>query len=80
MAKEIAEQKKVIVKRPDAAELMKIRNGEMEYDNLLAEADANITLLDEIYAKSDLPANVDKGFVNQLLINFRRKVYTLNVK
>jgi len=77
MAKEIAEQKKVIVKRPDADELMKIRNGEMEYDALIAEADANIAILDEIYAKSDLPKSVDKGFVNQLLINFRRRVYAI---
>jgi hypothetical protein len=79
MAKEIAEQKEVIVKRPDAEELMKIRNGEMEYDDLIAEADANIILLDEIYVKSDLPVSVDKMFVNNLLINFRMRMYGLSI-
>jgi len=75
MATEIAEQKKVIVRRPDAPELMKIRNGEMEYDALLQEADEKIKLLDELYAKSDLPATIDKNFVNTLLIDFRMKFY-----
>lgn len=75
MAAEIAEQKKVIVRRPDAPELMKIRNGEMEYDALLQEADEKIKLLDELYAKSDLPTTIDKDFVNSLLIDFRIKFY-----
>jgi uncharacterized protein len=77
MAKEIAEQKRVIVKRPDADELMKIRNGEMEYDALLVEADTNIAILDEVYEKSDLPKSVDRNFVNQLLISFRKHIYEL---
>ena len=75
MATEIAEQKKVIVKRPDAAELMLIRNGEMEYEALLQEAETKIKLLDELYANSDLPNTIDKDFVNELLIDFRIKFY-----
>jgi hypothetical protein len=75
MATEIAEQKKVIVKRPDAAELMLIRNGEMEYDALLQEAETKIKLLDELYANSNLPDSINRDFVNELLVNFRIKFY-----
>jgi len=75
MATEIAEQKKVMVKRPDAAELMLIRNGEMEYEALLLEAETKIKLLDELYANSDLPNKIDKDFVNRMLIDFRIKYY-----
>jgi hypothetical protein len=75
MAVEIAEQKKVIVRRPDAAELMLIRNGEAEYEALLAEAESQIKYLDEAYANSDLPDKIDRDFVNDLLIKFRKKYY-----
>ena len=75
MALEIAEQKKVIVRRPDAAELMLIRNGEMEYDDLFEEADKKIKELDIAYANSDLPKSIDREFVNDLLIEFRKQFY-----
>jgi hypothetical protein len=75
MATEIAELKQVIVKRPDAAELMLIRNGEMEYDALLQEAESKIKELDVLYANSDLPDSIDREFVNKLLIDFRIKFY-----
>ena len=68
-------QKKVIIRRPDAAELMKIRNGEMEYDQLLEEAETKIKQLDEAYANCDLPDTIDREFVNELLIDFRKKYY-----
>ena len=77
MAIEIAEQKQVIVKRPDAAELLTIRNGDAEYDDLLAEAEEKIKMLDEVYAKSDLRDSVDKNFVNNMLIIFRRIFYDI---
>jgi hypothetical protein len=75
MAIEIAEQKQVIVKRPDAAELLTIRNGDAEYDDLLTEAEEKIKMLDEVYANSDLRDSVDKNFVNNMLIIFRRIFY-----
>ena len=77
MAIEIVEQKKVIVRRPDAEELLRIRNGEAEYEDLLNEAERSIKLLDELYANSDLPDKIDPKFVNNILINFRKKYYNL---
>ena len=78
MATEIAELKQVIVKRPDAEELLKIRNGDAEYEDLLAEAESKITLLDDLYAKSDLPNSVDRKFVDDLLIRFRKRIYAIS--
>ena len=75
MAIEIAEQKKVFVKRPDAEELLRIRNGDAEYNDLLNEAETSIKLLDELYPKSGLPQSIDKKFVNDILVNFRKKYY-----
>jgi len=75
MAIEIAKEKKVIVKRPDANELLKIRNGEVDYNDLLNEATMSIELIDDLYQKSDLPDSVDSHFVNDLLISFRKKYY-----
>ena len=77
MAIEIAKQKKVIVKRPDAEELLRIRNGESEYDDLLNEAETSIKLLDELYDNSDLPEKIESKFVNNILIDFRKKYYGL---
>ena len=77
MAMEIAEQKKVIVRRPDAEELLTIRNGDAEYGDLLNEAETSIKLLDELYERSDLPEKIDPKFVNDILLNFRKKYYNL---
>ena len=77
MAIEIAQQKKVIVKRPDVDELLKIRNGEAEYDDLLNESETSILLLDSLYENSDLPDTIDGKFVNEILINFRKKYYNI---
>lgn len=77
MAIEIAQQKKVIVRRPDVDELMKIRNGEAEYVDLINEAETSIKLLDELYDNSDLPDKIDPKFVNDILLNFRKKYYNI---
>jgi len=78
MAIEIATQNKVIVKRPDAIELLKIRNGEFKYEELLEEAEISIKMLDNVYLNSSLPNSIDKNFVNDILINFRKKHYKIN--
>jgi hypothetical protein len=77
MATEIAKEKKVIVKRPDANELLSIRNGELLYDDLINEAECSIKMLDKLYMESNLPDSIDKEFVNDILVDFRKKYYNL---
>lgn len=78
MAVEIAEQK-IIVRRPTEhiKLLMKIRRGEMDFDNLMIMADKKLVLMDEVWDKSNLPNKVDKTFVNGLLIRIRKLRYGL---
>lgn len=80
MSQEIGEGKGIIVRRPDAQELLKIRRGEVDLDSLIEIADAEIAKMDEIFAKSNLPKNVDKNLVNELLIKIRTEFYKQNKK
>ena len=76
MAKEIGESKQINVRRThDVADLMSIRNGDKEYDDLLAEANSIIAELPGIFDKSDLPEKLDHDFVNNILINMRKNFY-----
>jgi hypothetical protein len=77
VAREIATDKIINVRRPDREELMFIRNGQAKYDELIAEADRAIAELDGLYAASDLPEHVDRHFMTELLLNLRRKAYNL---
>jgi len=60
-AKEILETGKVIVKRPDAAELLAIRNGAWSYEKLIEWAEQQDKELGEFYesGKSPLPKKPD---------------------
>lgn len=67
-AKEILETGKVLVKRPDAAELLAIRNGAWTYEQLIEWAEKQDKELDEFYAsgKSPLPREPDRVGVDAL--------------
>ncbi|NJO18715.1 MAG: hypothetical protein HC877_24245 [Thioploca sp.] len=55
MAKEILEDGKVYVKRPDAEELLAIRNGAWSYEQIIEYAEKYDNELEEIKNKSKLP-------------------------
>jgi len=74
MALEIAEQKTIIVRRPNAQELLKIRRGEIDLEHFMEKAEADILRLNSYFEKSDLPDDVDKDFVNELLLEVRDAV------
>lgn len=76
MSKEIAMEGVVNVRRSDANELLKIRNGIAEYDTILSEANGMIDELANLYKNSNLPDKVDRKFTNELLINFRNLFYS----
>lgn len=75
MAQEIGAGKGINVRRPDAEELLSIRRGEVDLDNLIQMADKAIEEMDSIFDNSDLPKKVDAGLVNDLLIKIRREFY-----
>lgn len=75
MATEIGEGKGIVVRRPDAQELLKIRRGEVELESLIEIADKAIENMDNVFKNSNLPSHVDRGLVNDLIIKIRKGFY-----
>jgi uncharacterized protein len=69
MGLEILKEGKVIVKRPDRADLLGLKlNGNRTYDQLIEEANYYQEELDVWYEKSSLPKTPDTKKINDLLI------------
>ena len=78
MAREIAEEKGIIVRRPDAEYLISIRKGEVDLQTLIDGVESEIIEIDNLFNSSNLPDFVDNNFVNNLIIKIRKLVYNLN--
>lgn len=68
MCAEILETSKVIVKRPDAEELVSIRNGAWKYDELIEWAEVQEKNLERLYAESVLPREPNVNRIDELCI------------
>jgi len=68
MCREILEGKGVLVKRPDAEELLAIRNGLWTYDQLLEWADRQDAELEALYKTSKLPNSPPVMELDKLLV------------
>ena len=77
MAREIAEGSGIIVRRPNAQELIDIRQGKVDLQSLIDHVENEIKQVDILFEKSTLPDKVDMNFVNQILINIRKGIYNL---
>ncbi len=77
-ALDIAEQGKVIVKRPNRDFLLSVKAGEFEYDELVVMAEEKRQQLTKAFAKSDLPDTPNRGNINRLLVTLRENFYNDN--
>ncbi len=75
MAKEIAQEGIINVRRLDRDFLLGIKNGEFEYDDLVSKAEVLKTALDTLYTTSSLLEKPDVDQVNELLITVRDEFY-----
>ncbi|MFN6074198.1 MAG: DNA polymerase beta superfamily protein [Fluviicola sp.] len=75
MAKEIALEGKINVKRPDRDYLLRIKAGEFEYEDLVNEANRIKYELSDLYEKSSLPELPNREKINELLVNIRKEFY-----
>lgn len=75
MSLEIAQGKGVIVRRPDAQELLKIRRGEVSLNKLLEDNKDKLSKLDELFEKSSLPEDIDPTFMHNLVVKIRKEFY-----
>lgn len=78
MAKEIMTTGQVIVKRPDAAELLAIRNGAKSYEEILTWAEETDKELDALYEKSTLQNSPDYDGIDALLRRVLEKYWKSN--
>jgi hypothetical protein len=76
MAEEIALHKQVIVKRHDRDFLLKIRNGEFEFDDLMQMVEEKMEIVRGTYEKSTLPDKPDIQIVEGLLVQIRKSFYS----
>lgn len=69
MCREILEDGQVLVKRPDAKELLEIRAGAWNYEDLMTWAEKQDQELVEVEKRSKLPKSPDREKLNNLCIN-----------
>ena len=74
MAVEIAEGKGLIVERPNAAELLKIRKGQVSLEDIIIKSEEDIKMIDELKASCNLPSKVDKKFMNEIVLKIRKSI------
>lgn len=78
MCKEILEGKGVLVKRPDAQEILEIRNGAWSYERLIEEANRLERECDELYKTSSLPHKPDIHKLNDLCVEIVHEYHRLH--
>jgi hypothetical protein len=78
MAKEIASENTINVKRTDRNFLLAIKEGAFEYDTLVNWAEERKVELEALYATSNLPERPDLNTINDVLIHTRTRFYHYN--
>ena len=66
MAKEIGKGKGIIVRRPNAQELISIRKGEVDLQTLIDSVEREISEVDKLFENSSLPDSIENEFINDL--------------
>ena len=79
MGKEILTEGVVYVKRPDATELLEIRDGAWDYDDIVAYAESmDKEITEELYKKTSLPKKPNIKFAANLLMEVQDLVWNKN--
>lgn len=75
MAKEILTEGKIYVHRNNREELLKIRKGQWQYDELIQKAKDKMKAVENAFHHSTLPEEPDLEKIESLLIDIRRELY-----
>lgn len=70
---EIATQKTINVRRPNAEFLIEIRKGKHDLETLLKQSEEKMKELDKAFDKSDLPDHADRSFFMSLIPRIRNE-------
>ena len=77
MSREIAEGKGIVVRRPNAKELISIRKGEIDLQTLIDKVEKEIVEIDKLFEESNLPDSINAEFINNLIVKIRKQIYKL---
>ncbi len=72
MAEEIAVKGEFNVRRPNAQELIDIRLGKVNLEELIEKAEAKIKRIDELFDTSELPEEVNNELIEYLIVQIRK--------
>lgn len=78
MCREILQGQSVIVKRPDADELLAIRHGQKTYDELIQEAETLDTECERLYLSSNIPHTPPKEKIDSFIIQLIDQFLNIN--
>lgn len=76
MAIDILESGQVLVRRPNRDELLQIRAGAFDYDDLIKQAEQKVAQVDVSAVNSPLPDRPNLDRINQILVELRIALYT----
>lgn len=77
MALEISRGEGVNVKRYNAKYLLSIKNGEVDLQTLIDNAECDLREAEKNFRSSNLRSVVDKEKANEILIKMRKKIYNI---
>lgn len=80
MAIEIGEGKGIVVRRSNREELLSIRRGEYEYDNLISRIETLKNEMEIAFDSSLLPDSVDMDLLEEILLTIRKTKYSTKVR
>ena len=75
MSREIAEGKGIIVRRPNAKDLISIRKGKVDLQTLIDKVEKEIVEIDKLFEESNLPDIVDNKLIHNLIVKIRKEIY-----
>lgn len=75
VAEEILTTGQLRVKRPNREELLSIKAGNAEYEELLEQANGLIERIEAAYASSSLPESPDEKAIERILVEMRTELY-----
>lgn len=75
VAEEILREGKLNVKRLNREQLLSIKTGQFQYDDLLVMADSLMQWIETAYVQSPLPAMPDKEKIENILVQMREELY-----
>ena len=80
MAREIAVEGQVNVRRSDREFLLSVKAGKFEYEELLKKAEELKSQLSSLYAESKLQEQPDLEKINRLLVESRERIYNKTMR